>query len=90
MREGKAERRSFDQKGESGELPTLSVRRCLLLLGLLGLLQCGQLCVVHLLQSVPLLPVVQQAVQHGRDLHVETAEFLQELCKSGHKTDILD
>lgn len=60
------------------ELPTLSGRSCLLLLGLLGLLQRSQLSLMHLLQSIPLLPVVQQAVQHGRDLHVETAELLQE------------
>lgn len=66
------DRRLFQQS------PTLFGRSSLLLLGLLGLLQRSQLGLMHLLQSVPLLAVVQQAVQHGRDLHVEPAELLQE------------
>lgn len=61
-------------------MPTLLGARGLLsrlLLGLLGFLQGSQLGLVNLLQRVPLLTVVQQAVQHGRDLHVEAAELLR-------------
>lgn len=79
MRNGRdVDRRLFQ------ESPTLSGRSCLLLLGLLGLLQRSQLGLMHLLQSVPLLPVIHQAVQHGRDLHVETAELLQERTQASN------
>ena len=57
-----------------GGRPLLS----LLLLGLVGLLYGGQLGLVHLLQGVPLLPVVQQALQHGGDFNVEAAELLED------------
>lgn len=63
-------------------LLTLSGSRSILSLLLLGLLRRfdgGHLGVVLLLQGVPLLPVVQQAVQHGGDLHVETAELLRRI-----------
>ena len=60
--------------------PTLFGARSVLrdpLLGFLLLLDGGHFGLVHLLQGVPLLPVVQQAVQHGGDLHVETTELLE-------------
>lgn len=58
---------------------TLSGRRrrtSRLLLGLFGRLHGGHLGVVLLLESVPLLAVVEETIEHGRDLHVEAAELL--------------
>ena len=59
--------------------PTLSSSSSLLsffLLGFLSFLDGSQFGLMLLLQGVPLLPVVQQAVQHGGDLHMETTELL--------------
>lgn len=58
-----------------------------LLLGLRGLLDDGHLGLVHLLQGVPLLPVVEQALQHGSDLHVEAAELLK--TGSAHTQEVM-
>ena len=45
-------------------------------LGRLLLLQGLELGLVLLLAVVPLLPVVQDAIQHGSDCRVETGELL--------------
>lgn len=64
------------------DFPTLSGRRSFLsrfLFGFPGLLKHCQFGVVLLLQRVPLLPVVQETIQHGGDLHMETAELLMSM-----------